>query len=85
MKRTFLNITSAVLLIAAVACNNETASKSETETTTEVADKPEDKKTEVSIGDGGAEVKTKSGTEIKISDTSKSVESKDVKIKIDQE
>lgn len=69
-----------------LACNNE---KKKEETTT-VKEQPaktaspttEPKKTEISIGSDSVEVKTKSGTEVKVGEKGVTVGSKDVKVEI---
>ena len=85
MKTGFLKLFTGSFLLVLLACNNE---KKKEETTT-IKEQPgktntpaEPKKTEISIGPDGAEVKTKSGTEVKIGDTEATVGSKDVKIDI---
>ncbi|MGZ8557452.1 MAG: hypothetical protein ACXWWC_03930 [Chitinophagaceae bacterium] len=89
MKTTFARLFAASFLLVMLACNNE---KKKEETTTTTKEQPattpatttpaEPKKTEISIGPDGAEVKTKSGTEVKVSDKGTTVGSKDVKIDI---
>ena len=69
-----------------LACNNEqkkeettTVKEQPAKTTTPAA---EPKKTEISIGSDSAEVKTKSGTEVKVGEKGVTVGGKDVKIDI---
>ena len=81
----FLKLAGISFLLVIVSCANE-KKEEETKTTTvkeqavKKADTPEPKKTEVSVGPDGAEVKTKSGTEVKVSDKGATVGNKDVKI-----
>ena len=63
--------------------------KKKKEETTTVKEQPaktrtpaEAKKTEISVGPDGAEVKTKSGTEVKVGEKGATVGSKDVKIDV---
>ena len=74
---------AAAFFVPATACNNqETETRQEAEKTT-VKPKPgETKKTEVSVGPDGAEVKTKDGTEVKVSESGSSVGTKDTRVKI---
>jgi hypothetical protein len=69
-----------------VACNNsekKTEEASATESGSSAAPATtEPKKTEVSVGPNGAEVKTKTGAEVKVDGSGGSVGNKDVKIKI---
>lgn len=84
MKTRFLNLFAVVFLFVMFGCNNETK-KEETTTVKEPAKKEaaaEAKKTEISVGPDGAEVKTKSGTEVKVGDKGATVGSKDVKIDV---
>ena len=84
MKTIFLKLFAGSFLLIMLACNNETR-KEETTVKEEPAKKEtpaEPKRTEISVGADGAEVKTKSGTEVKIGDSGASVGSKDVKIDI---
>ena len=84
MKTRFLNLFAVAFLFVMFACNNETK-KEETTTVKEPAKKEaaaEAKKTEISVGPDGAEVKTKSGTEVKVGDKGATVGSKDVKIDV---
>lgn len=84
MKIRLLSLCAGFVLLTAVACNSET--KKEEVTVKEKAAKApaadEPKKTEISIGPDGAEVKTKSGTEVKVGEKGASVGSKDVKVDI---
>jgi len=87
MKTTFVNLFAASFLLVMLACNDE---KKKEETTTTTKEQPatipaEPKKTEISVGPGGAEVKTKSGTEVKVGEKGATVGSKDVKIDIKKE
>lgn len=61
MKSIFCRLFAASLLIAAISCNNEKteATKTEVKTSTPVKTTTETKKTEVTVGPGSAEVKTK--------------------------
>ena len=93
MKTTFARLFAASFLFVMLACNDE---KKKEETTTTTKEQPattpattpvttapvEPKKTEISIGPDGAEVKTKRGTEVKVGDKGATVGSKDVKIDI---
>ncbi len=84
MKTVIARFFAASLLLIMLSCNDE-KKKVETTTTTHEqreATRTERKKTEISVGPGGAEVKTKSGTEVKVSDKGAAVGSKDVKIDI---
>jgi hypothetical protein len=86
MKTRFVKLFASSFLLVMLACNNE---KKKEETTT-VKEQPaktttpaaEPKKTEISIGSDSAEVKTKSGTEVKVGEKGVTVGSKDVKIDI---
>ncbi len=86
MKTGFVKLFAGSLLLIMLACNNE---KKKEETTT-IKEQPaktttpaaEPKKTEISIGSDGAEVKTKSGTGVKVGEKGATVGSKDVKIDI---
>ena len=87
MKTRFLKLFAGSFLFVMLACNNET--KKEETTTIKEKEQPakketpaEPKKTEISVGPDGAEVKTKSGTEVKVGDKGATVGSKDVKIDI---
>lgn len=84
--KTGLKLFAVSLLLSLFACNNE---KKKEETTTSAKEQPvktttpaEPKKTEISVGPGGAEVKTKSGTEVKVGEKGATVGSKDVKIDV---
>ena len=89
MKTTFAKLFAASFLLVMLACNDE-KKKEETTTTTKdhsnaspaTTTPAEPKRTEISIGPDGAEVKTKSGTEVKVGDKGTTVGSKDVKIDI---
>ena len=84
MKTRLLKLFAGLFLLIMLACNNETK-KEETTVKEEPAKKEtpaEPKRTEISVGADGAEVKTKSGTEVKIGDSGASVGSKDVKIDV---
>jgi hypothetical protein len=80
MRVKLFNLFAALCLLAVFACNNET--KKEDVPAKEKAAKEEAKKTEVSVGPDGAEVKTKSGTEVKVGDSGVSVGTKDAKVDI---
>ena len=89
MKTTFAKLFAASFLLVMIACNNEKKKEETTTTHEQPATTPaktstpaEPKKTEISVGPGGAEVKTKSGTEVKVGDKGATVGSKDVKIDI---
>lgn len=85
MKTRFLKIFAGSFLLVMLACNNETKKEETTTVKEEPAKKEtpaEPKRTEISVGADGAEVKTKSGTEVKIGDSGASVGSKDVKIDV---
>ena len=77
-------------LLALVACNSgddkvETKNTTkETTTTTPAGDtlKEEPKKTNVSVGPGGASVETKKGTSVKVDSSGVKVGSKDVNITV---
>ena len=82
MRTIFVKLFAGSLLLTMLACNNETR-KEETTVKEEPVKKEtpaEPKRTEISVGADGAEVKTKSGTEVKIGDSGVSVGSKDVKV-----
>lgn len=86
MKTSFLKLFAGSFLMVMLACNNE---KKKEETTTEkeqpaktTSPTAEPKKTEISIGPDSAEVKTKSGTEVKVGEKGVTVGSKDVKVDI---
>ena len=85
MKTGFVKLFAGSLLWIMLACNNEkkkeeTNVKEQPAKITAPAEEP--KKTEISIGSDGAEVKTKSGTEVKVGEKGATVGSKDVKIDI---
>jgi hypothetical protein len=85
MKTRFLKVFAGLFLLAMFACNNETKKEETTTIKEEPAKKEtpaEPKKTEISVSSDGAEVKTKSGTEVKVGETGASVGSKDVKIDV---
>ncbi len=82
MKTSFVKFFVAASLLIQFSCNDEKKEKTRTEEEKSEVKKEEAKKTEVSIGPDGAEVKTKSGTEIKVSDTGTSVRSKEVKVDV---
>ncbi|MGK2864730.1 MAG: hypothetical protein ACSLE0_22560 [Chitinophagaceae bacterium] len=84
MKTTFARLFAVSLLLVMLSCNDEKKKEESTTTTHKKSDATpaERKKTEISVGPGGAEVKTKSGTEVKVSDKGAAVGSKDVKIDI---
>ena len=86
MKTSFVKLFAGSFLMVMLACNNEqkkeettTVKEQPAKTTTPAA---EPKKTEISIGSDSAEVKTKSGTEVKVGEKGVTVGSKDVKIDI---
>jgi len=85
MKTSFAKLFAGSFLIVMLACNNEkkkeetTTKEQPAKTTTPTA---EPKKTEISIGPDSAEVKTKSGTEVKVGEKGVTVGSKDVKVDI---
>ena len=82
MKTSFVKFFVAASLLILFSCNDEKKEKSTPVEEKSEVKKEEPKKTEVSIGPDGAEVKTKSGTEIKVSDTGTSVSSKGVKVDV---
>lgn len=86
MKTLIAKFVLASVLFGFVACNNSETKTEETKATESGSSTPgtstEKKKTEVSIGPGGAEVKTKSGAEVKVGESGGSVGNKDVNIKI---
>lgn len=84
MKTSFVKLFAGSFLMVMLACNNEKKKEEATKeqppkTTTPTA---EPKKTEISIGPDSAEVKTKSGTEVKVGEKGVTVGSKDVKVDI---
>ena len=72
MKQLAITFCTAAFLFA---CNSEDKKVAD-------AKAEEPKKTEISVGPGGAEVKTKSGTEIKVDEKGAKAGNKDVKIDI---
>ena len=64
------------------ACNSETDKPQTTTPAAEKAAEAEKKKTEISVGPDGAGVKTRSGDEVRVNKDGSSVETKDVKIKL---
>lgn len=90
MKRNVFPILALSLLVSITACNNEekteiktTAPAKETPATTPPAKAEEPRRTEIKVGENGAEVKTKSGTEVQVGEGGTKVGTKDVDIKID--
>lgn len=85
MKKTIAScIAATFLIIGLTACGNKENKTDETTTTTfpSSSEATPGKKTEISIGTDGAEVKTKNGTEVKVGEKGASVGNKDVDIKI---
>ncbi len=84
MRNKLLNLLAGLVLLTVFACNSETKKEevTEKEKSAKTSASEEPKKTEVSVGPDGAEVKTKSGTEIKVGEKGASVGSKDVKIDV---
>ena len=82
MKTSFVKIFVAASLLILFSCNDEKNEKTNTTEEKTGVKKEEPKKKEVSIGPDGAEVKTKSGTEIKVGDSGTSIKSKDVKVDV---
>lgn len=84
MKPRLVKLFASSFLLVMIACNNEKKKEEETTTVKEQPAKPaaEPKKTEISIGPDSAEVKTKSGTEVKVGEKGVTVGSKDVKVDI---
>lgn len=87
MKTKGIQLLAASFLAVIVACNNQTTEEKKPEqgnsTTVKTETKTaEPKKTEVTVGPDGAEVKTKTGEEVKVSQSGGTVGTKDVKVKV---
>jgi hypothetical protein len=85
MKTMIVRFVLASSIFGFVACGNSEKKTEETksaESGSATTPATEPKKTEVSVGPNGVEVKTKKGDEVKVDGSGGSVGNKDVKIKI---
>ncbi len=89
MKKTIMSvIIAASLVISVAACGNKENKTETKEKAPSSGNAPassansSEKKTEISVGPDGAEIKTKTGTAVKVNEKGASATTKDVKIKI---